>query len=115
MIHVDFNPSRLTGKQLEWWNEWQAKADAATTCVVDKWEATGEISSKEDFDSEIWGKLKEWLLKHYFNYKCGYCEADTRRTRKEMEHYRPKAGVNYRDSAGSKSSKHQKCSGMESP
>jgi hypothetical protein len=96
MIHVDFDPSKLMGEQLAWWTAWAKKADAAAQAVIDKWERTGEISSKKDFDDEIWGELKDWFLKNFFNYKCGYCETGMGRQRREAEHYRPKAGVKYR-------------------
>ncbi len=97
MIHIDFDPSRLLGEQKTWWTQWQATATAATREIIEKWERTGEISSKKDFDSDIWGELRKWLLIHYFKGKCGYCETILGRQRSEMEHYRPKAGVNYRE------------------
>ncbi|HEX4611889.1 MAG TPA: hypothetical protein VH092_27080 [Urbifossiella sp.] len=97
MIRVDFDPSQLTGEQRAWWAVWEQRAAMATREIIQKWEASETISSEADFDPRIWGELKVWLLRHFFNYKCAYCETDVRRQRQEMEHYRPKAGVNYRE------------------
>ncbi len=96
MTHITFDPAALTGVDKEWWDAWQSKALKATQAIIAKWEETGVISSKQDFQAEIWGELKDWLLEKILDYKCAYCETDLRRNKPECEHYRPKAGVKYR-------------------
>ncbi len=94
MIHIEFNPTQLTGKQKEWWDDWQAKATLATKEAILAWEADPTQPIK--FDSKLWGDLKDWLLVNVFHDKCAYCETRMARSTYHAEHYRPKGGVKYR-------------------
>ena len=96
LIRIDFDPNQLTPDQKQWWDAWQTKAGDATKAVIDQWLATGKVSSKDDFDDRIWGELKAWLLDQVFHNKCADCETDLDRQFGEAEHFRPKAGVNFR-------------------
>jgi 5-methylcytosine-specific restriction endonuclease McrA len=98
MIHIDFDPSKLTGELKTWWEGWQPDADSARDELILKWETSGKLS-KDDFDNEIWKKLKEFLLKNVFHGKCAYCETDIGMARQsgDAEHFRPKGRVNYKD------------------
>jgi hypothetical protein len=98
MIHVDFDPSKLTGAQKTWWGQWQEKAAEATQGVIQAWESSKKLSSK-DFKDDIWRELKEWLLENVFHGKCAYCETHIHMSRQSghAEHFRPKGGVNYEE------------------
>jgi hypothetical protein len=98
MIHIDFDPSTLSGEQKAWWDKWQAKAAKATQEIVQAWESSGRVTGS-DFRSEIWGELKEWLLENVFHGKCAYCETHIRMSRQSghAEHFRPKGGVSHRE------------------
>ncbi len=95
MIRVPFDPTKLDGDDRVWWDTWEAKAREATRQIVERWEATGKVSSDKDFDPAIWGELKMWLLKKKFHGKCAYCETRMDRQTKAAEHFRPKAGVKF--------------------
>ena len=98
MIRVDFDPSKLSGSRKAEWDSWQQKAREATREIIQKWETSKKLSS-DDFDSDIWSDLKAWLLKHFFNDKCAYCETNVKEARQagHAEHFRPKGGVKYKE------------------
>jgi len=97
MISVLFDPGTLVGKQREWWDDWQDRATAATSDVIQDWEdwvvqgAAGEFSPK--WQSGIWSELKKWLLDNVFNNKCAYCEITLASEYGDAEHVRPKGNV----------------------
>lgn len=105
MIHVDFDPvnhpERLTTDQLTWWNNWKARAKAATEAVVEAWEKWRQDPNDPTFDNildrpairNLWGDLKDWLLENVFNRKCAYCETPKSRSIFHAEHFRPKGRV----------------------
>jgi len=98
MIHIDFEPQKLTDEQKTWWNNWREKAVEATQYVVLTWESSKKLSS-DDFKDSIWGELKKWLLENIFHGKCAYCETHIKMARQfgDAEHFRPKGGVNYKE------------------
>jgi uncharacterized protein (TIGR02646 family) len=90
MIQVDFDPRRLSGDDKAWWENWQARANAAIDAAI----ADMEAGRRHNFRSEIWSELKAWLLKHVFHGKCAYCESEISATSfGDAEHYRPKGKV----------------------
>lgn len=101
MIHVEFDPEKLTGEQKEWWDGWQKRANDATLEVIELWEKWRSDPRKDEFKkifdrtriTKIWGELKDWLLKNVFHNKCAYCETPVGRSIFHAEHYRPKKGV----------------------
>ena len=101
MIHIDFNPKNLTVDQQDWWANWETRARAATTRVLKAWEASRMDPNDQTYDNifnqqatrEVWGELKDWLLKNYFNDKCAYCETPMVRATMHAEHYWPKGRV----------------------
>ena len=97
MIHIDFEPQRLTGEQKVWWDNWQGKAAEETQEIIQTWEESKKLSSN-DFNDSIWGELKRWLLENVFHGKCAYCETHIEMARQhgDAEHFRPKGGVNYK-------------------
>jgi len=98
MIHLDFDPSNLTGDQRTEWNDWQSRADSATEDLIHTWETSKKLSDK-DFDNDIWTELKKFLLDNVFHGKCAYCETHIGMARQsgDAEHFRPKRRVNYRE------------------
>jgi hypothetical protein len=95
MIHVDFDPTQLTGEQKDWWDAWCQRADSATLAAIKAWEdSRGTISPP--WNREVWKDLKDWLLKNVFHHKCAYCETRIDRFYGDAEHYRPKGAVKYR-------------------
>jgi len=99
MKHVDFDPSKLTGTQTEWWKKWQTRADEATVDAIDAWARGDPVK----FNDAIWGELKEWLLENVFHGKCAYCETLAPRFPGHAEHFRPKGRVDVRDPATGRS------------
>lgn len=99
MKSIQFDPSTLSGDKKDWWDKWQARADAATIAAIDAWEQGGEITFKET----VWAELKAWLLEHVFHDKCAYCETRAVRFPGHAEHFRPKGRVDVRDPATGKS------------
>lgn len=95
MRRIDFDPSKLTGGDRDWWNAWQERAEKATQAAIDDWENGRAIS----FNDGVWGDLKRWLLQNVFKNKCAYCETKTVRFPGHAEHYRPKGAVDIRDAA----------------
>jgi hypothetical protein len=97
MRHVSFDPEKLSGRQRQWWDAWQASAAAATDKVVQAWENWRASGSNEPFvvkfDQKLWTRLKEFLLKHVFEGKCAYCETVEARSSYHAEHFRPKGRV----------------------
>ena len=53
LIRIDFDPNQLTPDQKNWWDIWQTRAGDATEAVINRWLATGKVSSKDDFDDRI--------------------------------------------------------------
>ena len=96
MIHVEFDPTTLDGEKKKWWDRWQERAGKAIRKAIEDADAGREI----DFNSDIWGELKDWLLEHFFNGKCAYCETFIGpRFFGDAEHYRPKGRVTVRRAA----------------
>lgn len=90
MIFIDFDPSRLTGEDAEWWKKWSQRAAKAKTKAIEDREAGREHS----FQDSVWGELKTWLLDRVFHGKCAYCEALVEVTGfGDAEHFRPKGKV----------------------
>ncbi|MEM9663594.1 MAG: hypothetical protein AAF970_01595 [Bacteroidota bacterium] len=99
MIRIDFDPAHLDDDLRAEWDAWMKRAERATRQLIQKWLAEGTLTSK-DFNSAIWRDLKGWLSRHVFHGKCAYCEkliGDD--VELDGEHYRPKAGIKYKDGA----------------
>lgn len=92
MRHVDFDPSRLRGKDATWWQQWSARAEAETQLLI-----KARLSGKgRGFNPVILSELKEWLLHNVFYNKCALCEYDVVSDYyygDSEEHYRPKSEV----------------------
>jgi hypothetical protein len=104
MIRVKFDPAKLTGAKLAWWQAWEARADAATRAVIADWETWLQDPTREPgatfkptLDATIWKDLRDWLLDNVFNEKCAYCETPVVRATFHGEHFRPKGRVQFRD------------------
>src|SRR5688500_5332151 len=95
MRRVEFDPSKLTGEQAEWWRKWQQRADDATMEAIDAWERGDDIAFKE----AVWKDLKVWLRDNVFHRKCAYCERMAVRDPDHAEHFRPKGAVTTFDPA----------------
>jgi hypothetical protein len=101
MIHIDFDPTKLTGPQQTWWTDWEATASAATEEVLSAWETwrndPSDTSYKKIFEradlTKVWTELKKWLLANVFSNKCAYCETAITRFTFHAEHYWPKGKV----------------------
>ena len=99
MIHVDFDPERLSGEQRAWFEDWQTRAQVATVEVFERWQQTGSVTFTVA-EQKLWAELKKWLLDNVFAHKCAYCERELYKQGTDAEHYRPKAGVKYARSQG---------------
>ena len=53
MIHIDFDPSKLSEEDKIWGDSWQAKASEATLEIIQAWEDRRELSSG-DFRNTVW-------------------------------------------------------------
>lgn len=110
MRQVDFDPAKLTDPALkQWWQDWQAEADAATSKVVQAWEKWLQANPRlkefaRDFQQSVWKDLKVWMLEQVFHFKCAYCESplELDRYHGDAEHYRPKGQVTIVGSRGTK-------------
>ena len=111
MRHIRFKPSDLSdGAQRKEFAEWLWSARKATRKIC----ADVAAGKEAQFNPAIWSRLKKFLLKHVFHGKCAYCESRVTTTDfGDAEHYRPKAGVTYRDAAGVLTI--VKCNGREHP
>lgn len=92
MRHVDFDPSRLKGKDATWWQQWSDRADAETHALIEA-RHSGE---ERGFDPDLLSELKEWLLHNVFYKKCALCEFNVVSGyyyNDSEEHYRPKSEV----------------------
>jgi len=106
MIHIDFDPSTLTGEDKTWWDDWQRKAAEATEEIIQTWESSKQLSGS-DFKDSIWQDLKKWLLQHVFHGKCAYCETHIEEAQQsgDAEHFRPKCAVTFRQQDTERTSK----------
>lgn len=98
MIKIDFDPTTLTGEDLQWWQKWEKKALSATQEVKQEWEKwiiarTPGAKFGYKFKEAIWKELKDWLIEKVFNEKCAYCENRLVGSYFDAEHFRPKAEV----------------------
>lgn len=106
MIKVNFDPKTLTGDRKKEWDEWSARAEAATEKIIGQWESwkdsRREWEKKREgkapefdpnFDNTVWAGFKDWLLKHVFHNKCAYCETPVIGFLGDAEHFRPKGRV----------------------
>jgi len=114
MIQIKFDPKKLTGDKRRTWDEWIAKADAATQEVIKEWidwkqrwhaweqqyRATKdpalaklEPQFEPQFKEDVWKGFRDWLLENVFNNKCAYCETYITRAIPDTEHFRPKKQV----------------------
>lgn len=106
MIKVNFDPAKLTGHRKTEWDEWSARARAATEDIIRQWEdwkgtrrewkkkRVGKAPEfKPKFDSSIWTNFRTWLLDHFFHNKCAYCETLVDGYLGDAEHFRPKGQV----------------------
>jgi len=100
VIGVVFDPGKLTGKDQEWWTDWEKRASEATIKAIDSFEKWLAGDRKEPFqfkfNSEIWRDLKNWLMRNVFYRKCAYCERIISGSHGDAEHYRPKGAVKCR-------------------
>ena len=102
MIHIDFNPQKLTGRHKAWWDAWQRRADAAALENIRIWEDWYQTPERKrsaapafNFKQgqRVWTQLKRFLLRYVFTDKCAYCETSAVRWVGDAEHYRPKGEV----------------------
>ncbi len=101
MIPVRFDPLTLQRELKDEWDKWQTKANTAIAEAIAAWELWKAAHPKPqegekpdiEFDSGIWGELKEWLLVNVFHEKCAYCESRLTRSSGHAEHFRPKGRV----------------------
>jgi hypothetical protein len=100
MVHVHFNPANLDAPLDVEWKNWLAKSEAATRRAIKAWEDWRSRGSPGKFnyglEDQVWGELKEWLLKNVFHNKCAYCETREIRSAYHAEHFRPKGRVRFR-------------------
>jgi len=90
VIHVDFDPGKLTGPDRVWWDAWAVKASQATVVCLDE----VNKGNPPKFNEGVWSDLKAFLLKRVFNGKCAYCESRVVDTSfGDAEHFRPKGAV----------------------
>jgi hypothetical protein len=99
MIRVPFHLETLTEDQKKWWAEWSVDSEKAIAKAIEAWEKDGSNlpADSKDKDSEVWGRLKKWLLTEFFHKKCAYCEIKIVRDTADAEHFRPKGSVRMRD------------------
>jgi hypothetical protein len=112
VIHVEFNPDKLTGARRAEWLALRKFADDATDDVLRQWRdwlgGGREKAFEATLKAEVWSKLKTWLLEHYFHGKCAYCETRVARFDYHAEHFRPKGAVTFRGK-GKKNLEKAKC------
>src|SRR5271170_7009994 len=90
MISVAFNPEDLIGDDAAWWEQWLAKARAATESALKE----GETGNGVNFEVLVWTELKQWPLKNVFYGRCAYCETLTQVSGYgTADHHRPKKRV----------------------
>src|SRR5689334_11474328 len=94
MIHVDFDPERLTGEDRAWFDDWSERARIASEGIIERWRREGRATFSAS-DQKLWAELKRWLLKNVFANKCAYCEKKFVKESTDAEHYRPKGGVQH--------------------
>jgi hypothetical protein len=97
MIHIDFDPNKLTPALKAEWEALQTEIKETTVALIQKWESTHQLSAT-DLEDTIWRKINAWLKEHVFHGKCAYCETHLESARQtgDAEHYRPKLKVNYK-------------------
>lgn len=100
MIHIDFDPKQLQGKDKEDWEKWERRAKRATERAIKDWETTRNSSTLK-FAEGIWGYLKRRFCEGRFHNKCAYCETSSPRYKPDAEHYRPKRRVDIKSSSDS--------------
>lgn len=98
MRHVSFDPESLPVDLKAEWDDLQERASAGTDAIIEKWESHRKVTG-DDFNSTIWGDVKQFLMKHVFHNKCAYCETNLAEARQDAdaEHFRPKSGVNFKE------------------
>src|SRR5215471_9011777 len=103
MRRVEFDASKLTGDEAQWWTKWSGRADKATGRAIDAWEkwlqqwlkAAPAKRAKMSFDydisadGDVWSDLKTWFLKRDFKGYCAYCQIPLTRFFGDAEHHRP--------------------------
>jgi hypothetical protein len=101
MHRVVFDPANLTGQLKQEWSAWLLEAETATNRIIQAWEQWRQNGSlgtfTYGFEEQVWGRLKEWLIKNVFHNKCAYCETREARSPYHAEHFRPKGRVRYRE------------------
>jgi hypothetical protein len=105
LIPFYFDPSKLQDPvQIQWWKDWTRRAERATARALDAFEtwlvARDGKPFEFDFNSDVWGDLKVWLLEHVFYSKCAYCEWEILRFPGDAEHFRPKGAVKRKTASG---------------
>jgi hypothetical protein len=97
MIHIDFDPDKLSTPLKGEWEALQKEVQEATEALIHKWETTRKLT-QDDLKDKIWRNVNTWLKDHVFYGKCAYCETHLERARQtgDAEHYRPKLKVNYK-------------------
>jgi hypothetical protein len=98
MIGMSFDPASLKEKDKLWWDDWTARAEAATWKAIDAFEVwlqkpDGPSFKYKEFSEPLWKELKEWYRVYIFHKKCAYCESRFSRFKGDAEHYRPKSSV----------------------
>ncbi|UCC40962.1 MAG: hypothetical protein JSV96_05885 [Candidatus Aminicenantes bacterium] len=100
MIHIDFDPGKLTGSLKDEWDQIQKESETAILESIKAYENAKakkpDEKPKIEWKNEIWTKFKKWLSENIFNGKCAYCESSLGRQFPDAEHHRPKGGVNFR-------------------
>lgn len=93
MIRVRFDPASLPEDQKPWWDAWRKRADKERAACIE----ANRAGRQYEFVDAIWRDLKQFLLKHVFHGKCGYCESPvTVISFGDADHYRPKGKVTVR-------------------
>jgi hypothetical protein len=106
MIKVNFDPKTLTGDRKTEWDDWSARAKAATENIIGQWESWKAARKKGEkdregnppdfepkFDNKVWTGFRDWLLENVFHNKCAYCETPVEGFLGDAEHFRPKGRV----------------------
>ncbi len=94
MLRVHFDPSNLPRDQKIFFDNWLQLSQVAQKSINNCTRSDRSKLFQKKSTSEVWRKLKVWLLNNYFHGKCAYCECKIDAGFVgHAEHYRPKAGV----------------------
>src|SRR5215510_12292427 len=107
MIHVDFDPKALAPAEKAQWDAWMIEAQDAQNDIITQWETWRKTvlnpwklkregnrpEFSPTFQSDVWKKLRDFLLVNVFHNKCAYCETPVVGFPGDAEHFRPKGRV----------------------